>query len=396
MTNRQLAEAYFATFSEADQNSIRAGWGGKDMLLEWYNNAVAAGAVPQEYAPGGSGGAQSGGTNFTGPGGKPTPSELRAWAKSQNWADDLGRFDDETLRRWITKSWDSTTNMFKSSRGAEGSYEKPVECPPGQGPSGPNEDDPCTTKGYGAEGEGEAGGPGGTPGEAETTKVGGENGADTLQQYLMELYGNQGGVFSPTSGAEGSQSGYVATPLEHGGVMWSPLGQPTQPSGPGGVPAPGECPRGSTRTIQEYATPPPSAAASSAPSPPPQPRAPTAKSARRMASATRRRSALRARPARRRWLLTSPVPVPRPSPPRPSTPSAPRLPPTPRRARRPRRVLPCPPRSLHPRPPHPRSLRSQGYRHPPPPSALSSPRSTAGTIRSRTSGGPRPAQSEAR
>ena len=218
-SNRAAAEAYFNTFSAADQAAIRASWGGRDMIEEWYNNAVAAGAVGE-----GGGTTGSGSTGFTGPGGKPTPAELRAWAKSQGWSEDFARYSDATLLGWISQSWDNSTNKFKSARGAEGSFEKPTECPAGTGPSGPNESDPCTAAG-GGQGGGGGGGQGGEGGTGTGTGTGATPGQDWLQEYLMALYGQQGGVFAPGTGVEGANSGYTAHPLAEGGVMWSPLAQ---------------------------------------------------------------------------------------------------------------------------------------------------------------------------
>ena len=46
------AQQHFNSQSAADQQAIRASWGGKDMMNEWYANAQKAGAVPAATAAG--------------------------------------------------------------------------------------------------------------------------------------------------------------------------------------------------------------------------------------------------------------------------------------------------------------------------------------------------------
>lgn len=97
-----------------------------------------------------------------------TPSELRAYAKSQNWSEDFARFDDPTLQGWIDNYWDNSAMKFKSGRqGVTGFWEKPTECPPGQVPWGGSETDKCVpmSEAMAAQGGGGgAAGPGETPG----------------------------------------------------------------------------------------------------------------------------------------------------------------------------------------------------------------------------------------
>jgi hypothetical protein len=90
---------------------------------------------------------------------KPTPVELKQWAKQQGWSEDFERFGDNVLQDWINSSWDVQGQKFKSKRGGvEGLWEKPTECPPGQMPSGPNEEDPCIPNDQAAQAAGGGGG----------------------------------------------------------------------------------------------------------------------------------------------------------------------------------------------------------------------------------------------
>jgi hypothetical protein len=127
------AEEYFASFSPEDQAAIKASWGGKDMLAEWFKNAQAAGAVP-----GGAGEAGGGGGASYGPGWTPSSkADLVAYAKSHGWSEDFARFDEGTVMSWIKNNWDPQAGAFtteKTTPGGEkitGYVEKPVDTPEG-------------------------------------------------------------------------------------------------------------------------------------------------------------------------------------------------------------------------------------------------------------------------
>lgn len=117
------AQSYFNQFSPAEQERIRQSWGGGDLMDEWFNNAVAAGAVGQSGAP-------------------QTKEQAQQYAQNTGTSEDYARFQDPDFQRW-SEWFDPQSGRYRSSRGASGLYEKPTECPPGMVPSGPNETDPC-------------------------------------------------------------------------------------------------------------------------------------------------------------------------------------------------------------------------------------------------------------
>lgn len=95
----------------------------------------------------------------------PWITEVRNMAKGKS--EDFERFDAGTLMRWkpfydAEASARAGRPQFRSSRGAEGFYDKPTECPDGQGPQGPDESSPCGANGYGGGAGGSGGGGGGS------------------------------------------------------------------------------------------------------------------------------------------------------------------------------------------------------------------------------------------
>ncbi|MEK9723022.1 MAG: hypothetical protein VW405_05995 [Rhodospirillaceae bacterium] len=117
------AQSYFNQFSPAEQERIRQSWGGADLMDEWFNNAVGAGAVGASGAP-------------------TTAAQAQQYARNTGTSEDYLRFQDPDFQRWA-EWFDPASGRYRSSRGASGLYDKPTECPPGMVPSGPNETDPC-------------------------------------------------------------------------------------------------------------------------------------------------------------------------------------------------------------------------------------------------------------
>lgn len=113
----------------------------------------------------------------------------RQWYNQQqggNRPEDMERFSDETLAGWDQYAVKEGPNAGKylSMRGAQGYFDKPTECPPGQVPSGPNETDPCISA-SGAGGGGGAGGQGGSGGGAN------QGFEDEMTAYWKNLVKNQ-------------------------------------------------------------------------------------------------------------------------------------------------------------------------------------------------------------
>jgi hypothetical protein len=93
------------------------------------------------------------------------PRAIRAGGQGQS--EDFARFNEGTVTGWAQGYYDEAASraagrpQFRSMRGAEGFFDKPTECPPGMGPSGPNESDPCTSQGYSGTASGVVGPAGG-------------------------------------------------------------------------------------------------------------------------------------------------------------------------------------------------------------------------------------------
>jgi hypothetical protein len=142
------AQKYFNSLPASEQARAKASWGGKDMMDEWFNNAVQAGAVQatgeQRDPNAGAGSAYAaqtghtqgqsqgvGGSSGLKPGQTPNPGQLRQYAKENGWSEDFDRFNDATLQQWINNNWDAKAMKFTSEKGVPGYVEKPVDVPEG-------------------------------------------------------------------------------------------------------------------------------------------------------------------------------------------------------------------------------------------------------------------------
>ena len=162
------------------------------------------------------------------PAGTTTPAQLRANAKSGQWSEDFDRFSDAQLQAWLnTGLYDPSTGKFRSENDPNGPaiYDKPAECPAGTSfhgnrcvPYGELPEWSSERQQYDAE-RGIGGGGGGAP-------SGGPSGppVDPLQQQLLNLYQERGGMFS------GQQAGGFGDKLAGGGIFWGEGGQGATPA----------------------------------------------------------------------------------------------------------------------------------------------------------------------
>jgi len=140
---------------EAAYNREMGGW--------QKSQAPAAPAAPANY----SGGTTGRGANpWAGVPQAPAPAsggpnlqQTKDRAKQLGFSEDFERFKEDDIKRW-NQYYDQASGKFRSSRGAEGLFEKPTECPNGMVPSGPDETDPCIPMNGGGGGGGQGGGGG--------------------------------------------------------------------------------------------------------------------------------------------------------------------------------------------------------------------------------------------
>lgn len=141
-----------------------------------------------------------------------------------NRPEDLARFSDATLAGWMP-FYDPQTGKYRSMRGAEGWYDKPTECPPGQMPSGPDETDPCIPNPGTA-----APAPAAAPAQAPTGQM--PNLAATLAPFQAQTAGVQGGsVSQPVNLAQTLQPFQSSTqaflsPTRPANIQAAPVGAP--------------------------------------------------------------------------------------------------------------------------------------------------------------------------
>lgn len=130
------AQDYFNSFSPAEQQRIRNSWGGQDLLQEWFQNAVNAGAVAGQRTQGvpTATDATTGSTpqGYMNTGTSPFADMIRARARAEGWSEDFARFSDAQIEAW-KQYWDPAAGRFRSENDPTGAatYDKPAECPPG-------------------------------------------------------------------------------------------------------------------------------------------------------------------------------------------------------------------------------------------------------------------------
>ena len=156
---------------------------------------------------------------------KPTPSELRAYAASNEWSEDFARNDDATLNQWIADRWDVGRNKFRSYHAPEGAgdwayVEKPSESviDPSTGTEwGPwgNQDAVNVTEQKARQSAQTPQTPA-TPAATTPTPTTPNN---DLQQRLIDMFTQGGGYFAEHPGA---------LSLAGGGIVWK---DPTETGG---------------------------------------------------------------------------------------------------------------------------------------------------------------------
>ena len=130
------AQQMFNSLSPEEQARVTASLAGNpNGLDDWYQGAARAGD-PRAFAAGGTGQSEDF-RRFLDPGGEFNQQGQGA-ATLAGWAQ---QYYDEAASRAAGRP------QFRSMRGAEGFFDKPTECPPGMGPGGPNESDPCVPYG---------------------------------------------------------------------------------------------------------------------------------------------------------------------------------------------------------------------------------------------------------
>lgn len=162
---RAQAEAYLASIPAEERSRVIAS--GAD-VLDWANASEAAGDPRATYSAGGA---------------PTTQAQAQTHAAGRGWSEDFQRFQDADLQRWA-EYYDPATGKYRSSRGAEGYFEKPTECPDGMVPSGPNETDPCVPMG----GAGGGGGYGGAGGSSSWAGSGGFGTAGALPLFTAPRF----------------------------------------------------------------------------------------------------------------------------------------------------------------------------------------------------------------
>jgi len=191
------AQSYFNQQSAGDQAAIRQSWGGKDMLGEWYSNAVKAGATGPGTAndplatSGGQAQAGGGTTRYTGPAdttkwqtgtamtndahpdattqsGDPFVDMIRGSA--QGSSEDFGRFSHAQVLAWRDK-YDAAASKAAGRPQFRNDFGDLVDKPTESGPQSQAAGFATGEKSAGRGGGGGAGGGGGVGGGSSTSST---------------------------------------------------------------------------------------------------------------------------------------------------------------------------------------------------------------------------------
>lgn len=226
------AQAFFNKQSAADQQAIRASWGGKDMMDQWYRAAKAAGSVPDPMANTGGQGTLGveGTTQYTGPAdttkwktdvlmtdgahpdaagpsGDPFVDMVRASAKGKS--EDFARFSNAQILGW-KGYYDQEASQKDGRPRFKNEFGDIVDKPTESGANSQAAGYATGSKEGGKAGGGSAGGAGGA---ATATATGAETSSDPLQDALVRAFQNREGQFV-NAGVQGAELG-------QGGVFWT-------------------------------------------------------------------------------------------------------------------------------------------------------------------------------
>lgn len=238
------AQSFLNSMPPAEQQRIRASWGGQDLGDQWYQNAINAGAVPgttpQQQAPSAAQQAD--------PYAVPKTEEEKI-ALAQRFHDyDNSDISVAQWKKWIDegkykgkKQW-SSDKVDESGNPIQGPVDHPDACPPGQQAYGQNqcvkEGSKPGTVGYGGPGGGQAPKPaaGGMQDQIQYT-------GNPLEDQLIQMFNMRAGAFgtgNPLLASATSRAGKadIKGKLLSGGGLWWGGDQPlqTSPTLPAGQP----------------------------------------------------------------------------------------------------------------------------------------------------------------